>query len=99
MIGRVRMADIGRALRTAITTGKVKLGLVESKKAVRDGSAKLVVVAENCPDEEFKSGEISVKRIVYPGDNSALGAACGKPFAISSIVILDQGTSNILSLY
>jgi len=35
--------------------------------------------------------------VVYPGDNLELGAACGKPFAVSSLVILDQGSSDILS--
>lgn len=92
------MADIGRALRTAITTGKVKIGLAESKKGIKSGSAKLLVVSKNCPDEALLANELGVKRLVYPGDNSALGAACGKPFAISSLIILEQGTSNILSL-
>lgn len=91
------VTDISRSLRTALTTGKVKFGLAETRKAMSNGSAKLIVVAENCPDEALVSGNVKVKRIVYPGDNSALGAACGKPFAISSLVVLDQGSSDILS--
>ena len=89
--------DISRSLRTALATGKVKFGLAETKKAMKNGSAKLVVVSENCPDSELLSGSIGVKRVVYPGDNVSLGAACGKPFAVSSLVVLDQGSSDILS--
>ena len=43
--------DISRALKTAITTGKMELG-----------------------------------------------ALCGKPFSVSALVIIDKGTSNILTL-
>jgi large subunit ribosomal protein L30e len=89
--------DISRSLRTALATGKVKFGLAETKKSMKEGSAKLVVVSENCPDSELLSGSIGVKRYVFQGDNVALGAACGKPFAISSLVILDQGSSDIMT--
>jgi len=91
------VTDISRSLKSAVATGKVKFGLSETKKAVSTGAAKLVVVSENCPDDDLKSGESKVNVVVYPGDNLALGAACGKPFAVSSLVILDQGSSDILS--
>lgn len=92
------MADIGRALRTAVTTGKVKFGLAASTKAIKNGSAKLLVISQNCPDDWLKSGDLNIKRVVYPGSNVSLGEACGKPFAISSLVVIDQGSSNILSM-
>ena len=91
------VADINRSLKTALATGKIKFGLAETKKAMKSGSAKLVVVSDNCPDTEVVSGGKGVKTVVYPGDNIALGAACGKPFAVSSLVILDAGSSDILS--
>ncbi len=91
------VSDISRSLKTAMATGKIKFGLSETRKAMSTGTAKLVIVAENCPDEELKPGASKVKVVVYPGDNSALGAACGKPFAVSSLVVLDQGSSDILS--
>jgi large subunit ribosomal protein L30e len=91
------VTDISRSLKSAVATGKVKFGLSETKKALSAGAAKLVVVSENCPDDDLKSGESKVNVVVYPGDNLALGAACGKPFAVSSLVILDQGSSDILS--
>ena len=98
MNGRILMVDIGRALRTAVTTGNVKFGLAASKKAIKSGTAKLLVIAQNCPDDWLKSDTPDVKRVVYPGNNVSLGEACGKPFAISSLVVIDQGSSNILSL-
>lgn len=98
MKGWIAMAtDISRALKTALATGKVKFGISETKKAMSSGTAKLVVVSENCPDDDLSSGNARVKVITYPGDNSALGAACWKPFAVSSLVILDQGSSDIMS--
>ena len=91
------VTDISRSLRTAVATGKVKFGVTETRKAMKSGTAKLVVVSENCPDNELLSGNIGVKRYLFPGDNVTLGAACGKPFSISTLVILDQGSSDIMS--
>lgn len=90
------MIDIGRALRTAITTGSVKFGLEQTKKAMEAGEAKLVIVSSNCPDNEIKRAE-GVKVVEFSGNNMELGAACGKPFSISALAILDPGDSNIMS--
>lgn len=78
-------------------TGKARFGLEETKRAIASGAAKLVVVAENCPDKELLSGAMRIRKIVFPGDNVALGAACGKPFAVSCIAVLDPGASDIMS--
>ena len=43
--------DINKALRDAIDTGKVFVGANESTKAITSGSAKLVILSSNCPDE------------------------------------------------
>ncbi len=90
------MIDIGRALRTAITTGTVKFGIEQTKKAIEAGEAKLVIVSSNCPEESVKRAE-GVRVIEFAGNNMELGAACGKPFSISALAILDPGDSNILS--
>ncbi len=91
------VADISRSLKTALATGKIKFGIAETRKAMKAGTAKIVVVSENCPEEDLRSGTAKVKVVVYPGDNAELGAACGKPFAVSTLVVLDQGSSDILS--
>ena len=35
---------------------------------------------------------------IYKGNNIELGAACGKPFGVSVITILDEGKSNIMNI-
>ena len=89
--------DIGRALKSAISTGKVEFGGEQTTKAVKDGKAQMVILARNCPSAELK-GDIGVKVHVYDGNNMELGALCGKPFSVSALVIIDKGSSNILTL-
>ena len=89
--------DISRALKSAITTGKVEFGVDQTTKAVKDGKAQMVILARNCPSEEPK-GDLGVKVHVYSGNNMELGALCGKPFSVSALVIIDKGSSNILTL-
>ena len=89
--------DISRALKTAITTGKVEFGVDQTFKAVKGGKAQMVVLARNCPCKDL-TGDLDVKVHVYDGNNMELGALCGKPFSVSALVIIDKGTSNILTL-
>jgi len=91
--------DLNKSLRLAIDTGKVSVGSKQSCKAINSGSAKLVILASNCPKETIdmaKNGESPVYS--FNGNNSVLGAACGKPFPVSAIAILDKGKSDILNL-
>jgi large subunit ribosomal protein L30e len=90
------MIDVVRALKTAATTGDVRFGLAETRKSVKKGEAKLVVVSSNCPDQSVVSGK-SPKVMVFNGTNVELGNACGKPFPISALAIVSPGESNILS--
>ncbi|MBU0685804.1 MAG: 50S ribosomal protein L30e [Thermoplasmatota archaeon] len=90
------MIDVVRALKTAATTGDVRFGLAETKKSVKKGEAKLVVVSSNCPDKSVVSGSLP-KVLVFNGTNVELGSACGKPFPISALAIVSPGESNILS--
>lgn len=90
------MLDIARALKTAAVTGDVRFGLAETKKSLKKGEAKLVVLANNCPNKNLVSGS-TPKVIVFNGTNVELGSACGKPFPISVLAIVSPGESNILS--
>lgn len=87
--------DIGREIRKAIETGTVRLGVDQTKRAVRKGDAKLVVLSENCPDS-FLRTQSKTKSIQFEGSNIDLGSACGKPFSVSALAILDPGESEIL---
>ena len=90
------MIDVVRALKTAATTGDVRFGLAETKKSVKKGETKLVVVSSNCPDKSIVSGSLP-RVLVFNGTNVELGNACGKPFPISALAIVSPGESNILS--
>jgi len=91
------MIDMARALKTAATTGNVRFGLAETRKSIKKGEAKLVVVASNCPEKPVLSQGSNLRMIVYDGTNVELGNACGKPFPISALAIVSPGESNILS--
>ena len=91
--------DINKALRSAIDTGSVLVGTRESCKAAGSGTAKLIIVSSNSPEDaaqQVKDSETPVHS--YDGNNSALGAACGKPFPVSAVAILDGGKSDVLTL-
>ena len=92
--------DINRALRSAATTGKVVFGVEQAKKALDAGNARLVILSDNCPpghvDLEKQYPQIPFHR--FPGPNSALGSACGKPFHIAILSVIQPGESDILSL-
>ncbi len=93
--------DVQRSLRTVIATGTALIGADQTLKAVRAGEAKLVVLANNSPaQEEIRAAadEKSVPVHDFAGLGTQLGPACGKPFAISALAIVDAGESDILGL-
>ena len=45
-------------------------------------------------DEEMDMGSVPVK--IYEGSAVELGSACGKPFSISYITVVDEGKSDLL---
>ncbi len=92
--------DIAHALKLALSTGKVKMGLEEALVTVKQKQAKLLVVSSTCPDEKLRAEKKlnGVPVYHYEGTAAELGAACGKPFPISTLAILDAGSSAILSL-
>jgi len=92
------MVDLGRALKAAVTTGKVVFGVQQTEKAVRSGEAKLVILSQNCPSDFLISTAHGVKMHRYEGTNMELGALCGKPFSVSALAVIEKGSSNILSL-
>ncbi|HUV60652.1 MAG TPA: 50S ribosomal protein L30e [Thermoplasmata archaeon] len=92
------MIDVARALKTASTTGEVRFGLEQTRKSVKSGEAKMVVFSSNCPAKDELTSAGAAKTLAFPGTNVELGAACGKPYAISALAIIKPGDSNILSV-
>ena len=92
--------DFNTSLRRAIKTGDVSLGRNSTKEKITEGNAKLVVVADNCP-EDFKnylSEQDGFETYGFKGSSAQLGKACGKPFVVSALAIIDAGESDILSI-
>lgn len=91
------MIDVPRALRVATDSGDVRFGLREARRAAKAKSAKLIVVASNCPEEAL-AGLGDVRLFRFPGSNVDLGAACGVPFSVAAVAVLSPGDSNLLSV-
>ena len=92
--------DLAHALKVALQTGTVRVGVHETLESAQAKKAKLLIVSRTCP-EKVLTGEKKYDRIPiyhYEGTAVELGAACGKPFPISALAVLDPGTSAILSL-
>ena len=91
--------DLNKSLRVAIDTGNVFVGSKQACKAIDSGTAKLIILASNCPKDTVdvaNGGKIPVYS--FDGNNAVLGAACGKPFPVSAIAIVDGGKSDVLNL-
>jgi large subunit ribosomal protein L30e len=97
------MIDVGRAIATAVKTGKVSFGANSAVQNAQTGKAKLIVVAANCPknvrqDIEYYSRLSKVPIITFNGSSLDLAATCGKPFSVSALSIREPGDSEILKL-
>jgi large subunit ribosomal protein L30e len=92
--------DLAHALKVALETGTVRIGLSETLDATKSKKARLLIVAKTCPDpmltKERAVGKIPVYH--FAGTAVELGQACGRPFPISAMAILDPGSSAILTL-
>ncbi|MDG1543416.1 MAG: 50S ribosomal protein L30e [archaeon] len=91
--------DLNKSLRLAIETGKVCMGINESQKAINAGSAKLIILSSNCPEDSANAArESDVPVHSFKENNAVLGAACGRPFPVSTVTIIDGGKSDVLTL-
>jgi large subunit ribosomal protein L30e len=95
--------DVDRGIRVAVDTGVVTLGSEKSIQSLKLGKGKLVVVADNSPDDVkedvayyAKLSEIPVYN--FEGTSVDLGSVCGKPFTVATLVIKDAGDSTILEM-
>jgi len=92
--------DLAHALKVALETGKVEIGLTETLAAAEAKKAHMLIVARTCPNPKLTKERSVGKVPIYHYDGTAveLGQACGRPFPISAMAILDPGSSAILSL-
>lgn len=93
--------DMERALKTAVSTGDVRLGTNMALKAIKEGKAKLVILAANCPglgSIQSAAAEAGAPVHVAGMAGTELGTMCGKPFAVAVLAVVEPGSSDILSL-
>ena len=93
--------DLSRQLKNAIATGNLRFGQRQAIDACSRGEAKVVILAANCPTDftdELHANHPEVTKFRSGMVNRELGIACGKPFAVSTISIIDAGDSELLQL-
>jgi large subunit ribosomal protein L30e len=91
--------DMARQLKQGINTGSLVFGQRQTSSACAKGEAQLVLVAANCPEsfiDKLRTShpEVPIHQVLMV--NRQLGAACGKPFPVSTLCILDAGQSELL---
>ncbi len=81
----------------ATKAGKTVTGEFATEKAVKEGSAYLVVVADDASDNTKKKFrnmcEYYQVTLKVFADKNALGNACGKEFR-ASLAVIDEGLAN-----
>ena len=93
--------DLARQLKQGINSGDIVFGQRQTTSECSKGNAKMVLIAANCPDsfvDEIRNSFPSVPVHQVTLVNRQLGAACGKPFPVSSLCIVDPGQSDLLQL-
>ena len=95
------MVDVDKLLKSTVKKGKVMIGSKQVKMVISDETAKLIVLAKNCPYSSEIDKLAKKKKIPVYNHNSNsidLGHTCGKTFAVSVFAVMDDGGSNILQL-
>ena len=93
--------DLSRQLKNAIATGNLLFGHRQATVACSYGNAKMVIVAANCTEgytTELRAAHPEVSMHRSRMVNRELGIACGKPFSVSTITVLDAGDSDLMAL-
>ncbi|MHA1616079.1 MAG: 50S ribosomal protein L30e [Candidatus Njordarchaeales archaeon] len=92
-----------KEIQLVLNTGKLKFGFRNTVRALQRGEAKAVVVTLNTPKErdlylKYLCALANVPYIKFPGTVKELGEVCRRPHIVSSLVVIDPGTSEIIKL-
>uniref|UniRef100_A0AAZ3RCE9 Large ribosomal subunit protein eL30 n=1 Tax=Oncorhynchus tshawytscha TaxID=74940 RepID=A0AAZ3RCE9_ONCTS len=95
------LESINSRLQLVMKSGKYVLGYKQTQRMIRQGKAKLVILANNTP--ALRKSEIEYYAMLaktgvhhYSGNNIELGTACGKYFRVCTLAIIDPGDSDII---
>jgi large subunit ribosomal protein L30e len=96
--------SVNSKLALVMKSGKAVLGYKSTLKALRKGTLKAIFIASNTPSivkAEVNYYSLLAKTHVYPyvGNNVDLGSACGKYHRVAILGIVDQGDSDVLTLF
>merc|ERR1712194_798780 len=93
--------SINARLGLVMMSGKYTLGYSTTLKSLRQGKAKLILIASNCP--ALRKSEIEYYAMLakvgvhhFSGDNNELGTACGRYYRVCCLSITDPGDSDII---
>merc|ERR1712085_153026 len=93
--------SINARLGLVMKSGKYTLGYSTTLKSLRQGKAKLILIASNCP--ALRKSEIEYYAMLakvgvhhFSGDNNELGTACGRYYRVCCLSITDPGDSDII---
>uniref|UniRef100_A0A8C6G9X5 Large ribosomal subunit protein eL30 n=1 Tax=Mus spicilegus TaxID=10103 RepID=A0A8C6G9X5_MUSSI len=95
------LESINSRLQLVMNSRKYVLGYKQTLKMIRQGKAKLVILANNCP--ALRKSEIEYYAMLaktgvhhYSGNKIELGTACGKYYRACTLAIIDPGDSDII---
>ncbi|MEM3369257.1 MAG: 50S ribosomal protein L30e [Candidatus Micrarchaeia archaeon] len=95
--------DIEKSIRISVDTGKIEFGTRTCKHLAAHGTAKLILLAGNCPMnlkneiiDICKNSNVPYKELKYP--SIELGSLAGKPFPVLMMAVIDPGDSEILKI-
>lgn len=94
--------NVAAKLALTMKSGKVSLGYKSTLKQLRNGKAKAILVANNCPPlrrSEIEYFAMLTKTTLhhFSGNNKALGIACGKFFDVCVLSVTESGDSDLIT--
>lgn len=86
------MTELTKIIRSSLKEKKAVMGYKQSMRFIRTETPKLVIIANNVPEEmrseiEQHTKLSNVPLEVFDGSSKDLGIICGKPYPVTTIVI------------
>ncbi|XP_054434609.1 60S ribosomal protein L30-like [Pteronotus mesoamericanus] len=95
------LESINSRLQLVMKSAKYALGYKQAQKMIRQGKARLVILAHNCPASR-KSETVCYATLAKTGvhhycdNDTELGTACAKHHRVGSLAPIDPGDSDII---
>ncbi len=95
--------DVPKEIRRAVDTGVVAFGFRSAEKNILKGKGEIVIISRNCPQRlseriRHVSQIAGIPFFEFEGSALELGSICGKPFLVSTLLVLEKGKSKVLDL-